>query len=86
MHTQKINIKNNIKKQILKINSTQSNKITIAGLAKTVGVTPDHLFKIIRGDRFPSMQLQFKIAQCLQCEVGDIFMPETCTEYIDKCV
>lgn len=65
---------NNLKEKREKLNISQT------ALASSVGVSARHIAFIESGDRKPSIDLAFKIAEQLKCRVEDIFLTEECTE------
>jgi transcriptional regulator with XRE-family HTH domain len=51
------------------------NKITQEQLAEIIGVAPSHVKQIEAGNRNPSIEVLFKLAQTLNFSVDDIFFP-----------
>lgn len=54
--------------------------IKLEELAVMVGVSSRHIAFIERGQRTPSMELAFKIANVLSSTVDNIFLPNKCTK------
>lgn len=54
--------------------------IKLEELAVMVGVSSRHIAFIESGQRTPSMELAFKIANVLSSTVDNIFLPNKCTE------
>ena len=51
------------------------NKITQEQLAEMIGVAPSHIKQIEAGNRNPSIEVLYKLAQTLNLSVDEIFFP-----------
>lgn len=51
------------------------NKITQEQLAEMIGIAPSHVKQIEAGNRNPSVEVLFKLAQTLNFSVDEIFFP-----------
>lgn len=65
---------NNLRKIREELNISQTE------LASKAGVSVRHIAFIENGDRKPSLNLAFKIAEILHHNIEDIFMLNECTE------
>jgi transcriptional regulator with XRE-family HTH domain len=69
-----VKIDNRIKERINELNKKAGKRIiTVRKIAKTLGVSEDYIWRIIRGDRNPSQKIQFGLASILETDVDDIF-------------
>lgn len=55
------------------------NHLTQLQLGKILGVTPRYIAFLENGERTPSLDIAFKIAQCFDTTVEDIFLDNKCT-------
>lgn len=51
------------------------NKITQEQLAEMTGIAPSHVKQIEAGNRSPSVEVLFKLAQILNFSVDEVFFP-----------
>lgn len=69
-----IEIDNRIRERINEINEHAGKRvITVRKIAKTLGVSDDYVWRIIRGDRSPSQKVQFGLASILESDVDHLF-------------
>lgn len=69
-----IEIDNRIRERINEINKHAGKRvITVRKIAKTLGVSEDYVWRIIRGDRNPSQKIQFGLANVLESDVNHLF-------------
>lgn len=69
-----IEIDNRIRERINEINEHAGKRvITVRKIAKTLGVSDDYVWRIIRGDRSPSQKVQFGLASILESDVDYLF-------------
>lgn len=69
-----MNIDNTLK------NHRTEHDLTQAELAKSMGVTRQTINSIERGRYNPSLELAFKLAQGFDCQIEDIFSPQSPNE------
>lgn len=74
-----------IRENILKLVKNKAKregvtKLTPAMIAKGVGVSADHIRKLLRGDRVGSPIVLGKLATYLGCTIDDIIMPKKKTK------
>ena len=55
----------------------EEHDLTQIELAEAVGVTRQTIISIERGRYDPKLELAFKFAAYFECDVGDIFHPDT---------
>jgi transcriptional regulator with XRE-family HTH domain len=52
------------------------NKVTQEQLAEMIGIAPSHVKQIEAGNRSPSVEVLFKLAQTLNFSVDEAFFPD----------
>ena len=63
-----------------KIEELRSTKgLSRAQLARKAEITERYLVFVEQNQRSPSMSVMFRIAEALECEINEIFLPPTCT-------
>lgn len=77
-------VENNLKECIKELAKQRNENITatMEYICTTLGVTKGHIYNIIRGDRNPSLELQFAFAAIFNKKAEEIFFPRVLTDSI----
>ena len=75
MQAHQLELRNRIRAQMKLYNNSNSDepRLTTSRLASIVGISKTYMDKISYGTRSCSQEIQFALAQALNCKVDDIF-------------